>query len=62
MKILNTDNCIKQCSCGCLFSYDKNDVQSDTEQYWVGFWKGGWETRRYRYVACPVCGKYIVIK
>ena len=62
MEILSTDNCIKQCSCGCLFRYDRNDAHSDTEQYWAGFWKGGWETRRYSYVTCPVCGKRIVIK
>lgn len=62
MEILSTYNCVKQCSCGCLFSYDRNDVHSDTEQYWEGFWKGGWATRRYRYVTCPVCGEHIVIK
>ena len=62
MEILNTGNCIKQCSCGCLFKYNKNDINYNTEQYWAGFWKGGWETRSYRYVLCPICNKSIRIE
>ena len=62
MEILNTGNCIKQCSCGCLFKYNKNDINYNTEQYWAGFWKGGWETRSYRYILCPICKKSIRIE
>ena len=59
MEILNKSNCTKQCSCGCLFSYDKNDINFGVKQVWIGFWEGGWATREYRYVTCPVYGKSI---
>lgn len=62
MEILNIDNCTRQCTCGCLFKYDKRDVNTDVEQYWAGLIKGGWLTREYRYVVCPVCAKHIVLK
>ena len=54
MEILNTSNCTKQCSCRCVFRYDKSDVNFRSKQVWIGFWEGGYSTRVYRYVTCPV--------
>lgn len=53
-------NPVKICSsCKCTFSFDKNDVKKYNEEYWAGFWKGGWLTRCVRYVVCPGCSKEI---
>ena len=50
----------KTCNtCLCTFEYDKSDVRNYTEQYWAGFWEGGWLNRIVRFVECPGCGKRI---
>ena len=61
MEILNTSNCTKQCSCGCIFRYDKSDVNFGSKQVWIGFCDGNL-IRECRYVTCPVCGKSIVLE
>ena len=62
MEILNTCDCTKHCSCGCVFRYDKSDITFRSKQVWIGFWEGGYSTKVYRYVTCPVCGKSIVLE
>lgn len=50
----------KTCAaCGTTFRYDVSDVRVDSEQYWAGFWEGGWLHRAVRYIRCPGCGKTI---
>lgn len=52
----------KTCSsCKCTFEYDASDVKRETEQVWVGFFLGGYDTITHRYIICPGCGKKIYL-
>lgn len=54
-----SDKPVKTCpACGCIFEFTAEDVHTENEQYWAGFWKA-WKFREHRYVECPGCKKEI---
>lgn len=48
-------------SCGATIEYTEKDIQYKNEQYWGGFFKGGWLNRTKRILYCPGCGKGILL-
>ena len=48
-------------NCRCFFEFDASDVKRETEQVWVGFFLGGYDTITHRYIICPGCGKKIIL-
>lgn len=53
------DSARKRCKCGCLFAFEKEDVQIE-EKVKIGFMAINEPGKRY-YVECPQCGQKVYI-
>lgn len=56
MRIIEKNNRV-ECECGCIYEYEKDDIDTSVESELVSILTWQRDYYRHNFVCCPVCGK-----